>query len=502
MLSHLLLVTALTAFPSRNVHGSLEQQGPIEVLNLWGSWEEMGYAHGYLLAPRIKLVYETYMVELAGGVSNIEALRLFYIQHFQTPPRFSAYAAGGIAGMADSVDLYSDVFGRELDTLDVLVASAVQDFSGATPLGDLLCSSVSSWGEATASEPELAGAPAMSRNLDFFVDSAANVFDAQLLVTLDPDSGQDFVSIGFSGYLGTLSGMNESGVCAALNMGDHKGITTWKPDFVPITMALAMGLCDEDFDGSGDHDAGDMVAALTEYNRSSSYIIHVLADPDLAWQGDTGLVVEVNNSAGHAVRTAGDEPPIAPDHMAATNHHRKLYSPSPGWRYPLLVDSMAADPDMTLDRFWGLMGEVGFQPAPGTGGTIQTMIFAPQQRRIGLAFSTDDAASWEQDPWWLDWDDLFPNHDPQSADPHQPQSPGLRIRPNPATGTVTVAAPGPGWLGVYDLCGRRVSPPLIGTSGDSRELDVSALSPGVYLVVHRGEAGMRTARMVVAGGGR
>jgi len=502
MLAQILLLTVLTMFPSGEVQGSLEQQGPIEVLNLWGSWEEMGYAHGYLLAPRIKLVYETYMVELAGGVSNIEALRLFYIQHFQTPSRFSSYAAGGIAGMADSVDLYSDVFGRELDTLDVLVASAVQDFSGATPLGDLLCSSVSSWGEATASEPELAGSPAMSRNLDFFVDSAANVLDAQLLVTLDPDSGQDFVSIGFSGYLGTLSGMNESGVCAALNMGDHKGITTWEPDFVPITMALAMGLCDEDFDGSGSHDAGDLVAALTEYNRSSSYIIHVVADPELAWQGDTGLVVEVNNSVGHALRSAGDEPAIAPDHMAATNHHRKLYSPSPGWRYPLLVDSMAADPDMTLGRFWSLMGEVGFPPTPNSGGTIQTMIFAPQQRRIGLAFSTDEAASWEQDPYWLDWDDLFPNHDPQSADPDRPQSPGLSIRPNPATGTVAVAVPGPGALEVYDLCGRRVSPPLIGAAGCSRELDVSALSPGVYLMVHRGEAGVRTARMVVAAGGR
>lgn len=497
-----LMLAAFIASPGQEVCGSLEQQGPIEVLNLWGSWEEMGYAQGYLLAPRIKLVYETYMVELAGGVSNIDALRLFYTQHFDTPESFSLLAEGVIDGAADSVDLYSTVLGRELDTLDVLVASAVQDFSGATSVDGLLCSSVSSWGDATAADPELYGAPAVSRNLDYYVDEDGNVFDAMLLVTWDPDTGQDFVSVGFAGYLSTLSGMNESGVCAALNMGDHTGITSWEPDFVPITMALATGLNHDDYDGSGSHDAGDVVAALTDHNRSSSYIIHVLATPELAWQGDTGLVVEVNNLAGYEVRTAGDEPDIAPDHIIATNHHRKLYTPSPGWRYPALMDSLTGDPDMTLERLWWLMGTVGYPPTPGSGGTIQTMVFMPQQRRVGLAFSDESQASWEKQPHWLDWEDLFPNHGTGVETTEPAEGPRMRLAPNPAAASTCVYAAEGGSIEVYDACGRRVRARASGCGNGARTLDLSGLSTGIHLVVHRGDSGLSAARLVVLGTSR
>ena len=496
------LALALIASPSQELCGSIEQQGPVEVLNLWGSWTDMGYAHGYLMAPRIKLVYETYMVELAGGVSNIDYLRLFYTQHFSTPEPFSLQAAGMVAGMADSIDLYSQVFGRNLDTLDVLLATAVQDFSGATPVEGQLCSSVSAWGAATDAEPELEGSPALSRNLDYYVDTGGNIYDAQLLLACDPDSGREFVSVGFAGYMGVLSGMNSSGLCATLNMGDHTGISSWEPDFVPITMAMAMGLFEEDFNGSGSHDAEDMVAALTGFNRSSSFIIHVSSPGQLAWQEDTALVVEVNNLEGYAIRSAGDEPAIAPGHIAATNHHRKLYTPSPGWRYPLLVDSMSADPEMSLERFWSLMGCVGFETVPGSGGTIQTMILMPEQLRIGLALSDGETASWQQDPTWLSWDDLFPNHGPQGAEGASGPPCKLKIFPNPARFVTNVQTTPGSEIRLFDLTGRRaIASSRAGTDGRAF-LDLTDLPSGLYLVVACIEGRFKAARIAVLGQAR
>ncbi len=42
------------------VNGSLETTGDITIVNLWGTWEEMGTAHGYLLGPDLMDLYEGY----------------------------------------------------------------------------------------------------------------------------------------------------------------------------------------------------------------------------------------------------------------------------------------------------------------------------------------------------------------------------------------------------------------------------------------------------------
>ena len=131
-----LLLAAAAAAPSQELCGSLEQQGPIEVLNLWGGWEDMGYAQGYLLAPRIKLVYETYMVELAGGVSNIDALRLFYTQHFDTPEGFGLLA-DRVRALADRAGAGLGFVlegGYGLDTLSDGIGMVHETFDGREPV--------------------------------------------------------------------------------------------------------------------------------------------------------------------------------------------------------------------------------------------------------------------------------------------------------------------------------------------------------------------------------
>jgi hypothetical protein len=464
-------------------NGSVEMIGEIRVVNLWGTWEEMGYAHGRLLGPDIKEVFEGYFLELAGGTSNVNLLRAYFPQYFSVPVEFTDYAEGIIEGMADTVSLWSDVYGRNLDVLDLCISSSVPDLSAVVDLPHLLCSSVSAWGDATANDPTLLGSPATSRNLDFFVDSQSGILDQSILVVHDPDGGQEWISVTFPGYMGTLSGMNETGLTATLNMGNHQGTFQTATPFVPICMALALGLSRPDFDGSGQCDIQDMTAAATVWNRGNSYDIHIVSPEALGTGDGPGVIAEVNNQNGTALRHSSDESTIAPDRMILTNHHRVLYPPITCYRYSRLLDSLTTSPDVTLDRLWNFMEAVGFQPVPGSGGTLHTMILQPQQRRIGLAFASPGMASYSKTPEWIQWSDLFPNHGQQSA-PGDPGHYGFRVYPNPASAVIHVTdgteRQTPPVL--YDMAGRRTGTRFTEANGVF-SADVSGLATGLYVVV-------------------
>ncbi len=485
MSTRILMAAALIALtaPAAAVSGSVEEMGHVRVLNLWGTWSEMGYAHGYLMGPDIAELFEGYFMEMIGGASNYEYVRGWFSSYFLVPPELQQYGAGIISGAADTVSLYSPSLGRDLDVVDVYVVSSVPDLSALAVVQGPSCSSVSAWGEATEGDPELSGSPAVSRNLDYYVDNTGTVLDHCLLVTFDPDEGQDWVSIGFPGFMGSLSGISEGGVCATLNMGNHQGTTQYPGAFVPICMALAQGLYSPDFDGSGQHDVEDLKTALTTYHRSNSYDIHVVGRRDLAGEDSCATVVEVCNRYGHDFRYSSDEPDIAPFRMILTNHHRVLTSPVSCYRYAMLLDSLTAEPDVDLERLWGFMAAVGYPPVPGSGGTLHTMLFAPEQMEMAVAFAGPGQPSYERDPEVIAWDDLFPNHGPQGAGEGASPRPGPMVWPNPGSGVFSLqGAPGATYS-VLDVSGRSTG--ITGTTAadGTAGLDLTGLPAGIYTVL-------------------
>lgn len=97
------------------------------------------------LGPDIKEVFEGYFLELAGGAANVNLLLAYFPQYFTVPDEFTDYAEGIIAGMADTVSLWSGVYGRNLDALDLCISSLVPDLSAVVDLPHLFCSSISAW---------------------------------------------------------------------------------------------------------------------------------------------------------------------------------------------------------------------------------------------------------------------------------------------------------------------------------------------------------------------
>jgi len=480
----LLAAILISVTAAQGLNGSLEMIGEIRVLNLWGTWEEMGYAHGYLLGPDLKEGYEGYFLELAGGQTNVELLRTYFPLYFSVPDEFSEYANGIIAGASDTISLWSSVYSRNIDTLDLYIISSVADLSAVVDFQHLFCSSVSAWGSATSIDPVLQGDPAISRNLDYYVDTQEIIHDQHLLVVHDPEVGQDWVSVTFSGVMGSLSGMNETGLNATLNMGNYQGTSQTSPLFVPISMALALGLSSEDFDSSGTCDIEDLMTALTTWNRANSYDIHLTSPAALGTSGNPAVVTEVNNHQGFAFRYSTDEPTIAPDRMILTNHHRVLYPPVSCIRYTWLLDSLETNPDVTIARLWNFMGAVGGPPIPGTGGTLQTMIFQPEQRRMGLAFSSTGTASYMKNPEWIDWSDIYPNHEPQSA-PEGPVQPlELQIYPNPASAVLYITGgESTNRFSMYDLSGRKLDISFAEVANGLFSVNLTTLQSGLYWLV-------------------
>ncbi|RKZ10160.1 hypothetical protein DRQ25_03910 [Candidatus Fermentibacteria bacterium] len=483
MLISLCLLIVCPLF-SEDVNGSIEYTGDIRILNLWGTWPEMGYAHGYLLGPDIAEVFHEYFLEMVGGVSNYANLRAYFLMYFDLPPVFIDYSQGILSGISDTVSIYSVPLGRNMDYIDICVVSSIPDLSALGGMEQLLCTSVSAWNAATEGEPELSGAPAVSRNLDYYVDTGGSALDNSILMTFDPESGQDWVSVGFPGFAGSLSGMNESGISASLNMGNNPGTVQFTSPFIPICMALALGLGDEDFNGSGQCDVEDMKDALTEWNRCNSYDIHIVADRNLAGQDSSSVVVEVNNRNGYAFRYSGDEPDIAPCRMILSNHHRVLIPPVGCYRYALLIDSLTLNPDVTLERLWNFMGAVGWPATPGSGGTIQTMVFMPEHLRMGLAFATAATPSYEQVPEWIEWTDIFPNHPPQSIEGDINAEQLIRISPNPSSGIVSISYQGSIHdISLYDTAGRKLDADIFESAESCLSVDLSALPEGIYRIL-------------------
>ncbi len=481
-----------------DVNGSIEYIGDIRILNLWGTWSEMGYAHGYLLGPDIEEVFEEYFLEMTGGVSNYESVRLYFQVYFDIPSEFVDYSQGIISGISDTIGVFSDTLGRNMDYIDICVVSATPDLSGLRGVKQFLCTSVSAWNSATTGDPELNGAPAVSRNLDYYVDTGGSILDNNLLITFDPETGQDCISVGFPGFAGCLSGMNESGISACLNKGNYQGTTQYTTPFIPICMALSLGLSDEDFDESGTCDVEDMKTALTNWNRLNSFDIHIVADRTLAGQDSSSVVTEVNNSDGYAFRFAENEPAIAPCRMILSNHHRVLRAPVGCYRYSYLMDSLTTNPDVTLERLWDFMEAVGWPATPGSGGTIQTMIFMPEQLKMGLAFATASTPSYNLVPEWIEWTDIFPNHSPQSIEGSIHTERSILVSPNPSSGIVSISYSGnANDISVYDTAGRKISVGFRESVEGCMSIDLSSLPEGIYRISIRIDDTVFTENVVI-----
>ncbi len=164
-----------------------EGDDTIQIVHVWGSSYEMGLAEGMLLKDEIAEYFDTIltlMTKELGG--NIQLLDQVYekTKHF-IPNHFMEEMKGLAEGS-----------GQELQ--DIIRVNMIGEAS------EWHCSLFGAWGSATAST----GSLIQLRALDYEVH--AEIQRYPVITVYHPDQGHAFANIGWSGFVGAVTGISSS----------------------------------------------------------------------------------------------------------------------------------------------------------------------------------------------------------------------------------------------------------------------------------------------------
>jgi len=419
----LLFMFIFTIINSQNVNGDTLSVEGKKILKVWGTHYERGYATGYLFGDKIKEISEDYFIyAFFGGNSYLyESTRTYFLDNFQIEEKYIYETEGMIDGMIEAdIVLFSDILSRDIDANDLLLSNAIVDLAA---LGDFDmdyefgCSSLSSWGENTILDPELSGDLVITRNMDWTPHSA--LLENHLLVVHFPaeDDEVNWLSFTFPGLIGGLSSINENGLCAFMNMGNHNEHPNTYT-FHPIFLSMRNGIEIYDYDGDYEIAPADVQAAIEENYQLSGSIIHTA-------NHESGLVIECNNQNGIVVRDDNDNTVIPTEHLAATNHFRELYPPAGCYRYDNIADSLSASSDIDIIHSWDLLSG-----AAGVSNNIHTIQYVPSLNLIKWSTAKQGIPAYQTEPTIFDTEELFTYN--TSANPHYFQDNSfLTVSPNP-----------------------------------------------------------------------
>ncbi|MCF8229542.1 MAG: T9SS type A sorting domain-containing protein [Bacteroidales bacterium] len=385
----------ITGGDTTNVEGKL-------VLYLMAGHYYNGVYYGQFLGDRIMDVMENYVItHTFGGAYGYQQIRQVFDQDFVVDQKYIDIAEGIIAGMqTGGFSIYSPTLGEELTYKDILIANTIPDFQsykGMVQTHGPGCSDLSSWGEATENDSWLDGETVISRNLDW--ESHPVLINNQLIIVWGQSDlyTQNFITIGFAGMIGALSGFNESGVATFQNMGNHY-LSPVGSGFYPINLAQRNGLEASDYNGDGICSPRDITDAVRDKAVASTYIVHSAGRANLDFPAE---ILEIHNSLGDTIRIPSSSTPAFTDNLIATNHFRLLTSPSYCPRYNRICDSLELSQQMSVARNWDVL------TTAGVTSNLQTIQYTPKNEIFWLSFAEPGIPAYQIEPTKIYANDLF-----------------------------------------------------------------------------------------------
>jgi hypothetical protein len=220
-------------------------KGDIKVVDLRGSWREMGRQYGHLMKKELEevLVFLDIIIESKEGNSAI-AQSIINKQTMQTPYRICEFFEGA-----------AETSGLTVEQLQTV--NAVERIAGLPQ-----CSVAMAWGDYAASDLVI------GRNYDY-ADSFGLLKDAIAVTVYHPaDGALATATVGYIGEIYVVNGINEKGIFLELNNG-RPSASIKSPDMrVTGTTMLFESLFEAD-------ELSDMDLFFNTVNCSSSYIINV-----------------------------------------------------------------------------------------------------------------------------------------------------------------------------------------------------------------------------------
>lgn len=346
-----------------DVHGVVEEHDGLRVLRLWGSAEQRGYAHGWLLANDIcEIMRKEFAARFAAAPQLLaEARRALprLIAYPETIDRELAALWRGVTARGADRDMPE--LGREFDEVDLRVANALDVF------GLMGCSSFTVWGDRAQG-----GGVLTARNFDWPL-TGEHMLDGTLLIVQVPDDGETkgwaSASVAWPGYVGSVTGISASGVATFLHVGSAK-VSLPQPESWPSAIATRVILetCGSDL---------QRAAEAIEYTSPPvGFLTHVVL-PSIPAHGSPAALFETD---AHEV-VVGDD---AGDELVVTNHFRtrtdgRRASRNSEAREQTLQGGIAGcfetgDRVVDVDEAWRMLESVEVKGRSGFG-TLHSLVY-------------------------------------------------------------------------------------------------------------------------------
>ncbi|MER1994363.1 MAG: C45 family peptidase, partial [Eubacteriales bacterium] len=231
--------------------GTKASMNGINVVDLHGTWHEMGRQYGALLKDELTEVYlfvETIIQYSVGNAKKADSI--IEVQTAQTPYRISEFMRGA-----------AETSGLTVEQLQAV--NAVERIGGLPK-----CSAVFCWDDYAA------GPLVIGRNYDYSDAFALLKDDVAVTVYHPADGSLAVATVGYVGEIYAVNGLNEKGIFMELNNGKPSANIKSPDSRITGTTMLFSALFEID-------ELEDWDLFFSTVNCSSSYIINV-ADSHLA----------------------------------------------------------------------------------------------------------------------------------------------------------------------------------------------------------------------------
>lgn len=380
--------------PTTVDNGRLDQVDGMDVLWLWGTREEMGYAEGALLCGRIRDMFRDYVLDYVVPNSgyDYDLLTSMVAMGYSIPADDARELQAMVLGMqencpagdliVESANLEAAAGGqRALEYNDLVIAHALADWA---------CSSLTVWGEASAT-----GSTLHARNLDFLLDPGGVILEHHLVKVYRSaeDGDVTWASVSFPGLIGCISCFNAEGT--GITMHNVSGLEA-ENGAVPRMLAARAALV-------ASVDATDTAVGAEAALEGAAQQVGNNLHFSMACDGSGcagGVVFEYDGMSTHAdgrvtVRAPDDvdDGITTADAIACTNHYlERTTAPSSGNsydRYQTLADGInAAVSTGGLDRA-GALALMQTTADQGGSPTVHTVIMDSATMTLELYVPSD-----------------------------------------------------------------------------------------------------------------
>lgn len=392
------------------LHGSIETVDGRDVLRLWGTREEMGYAEGALYCEKMPVLFKTYVLEylVADYGVGYELIQMLVENAVDIEDGDLAEMQGIWNGALDTCD--PEMLYVESEYLEPGADGAREiefgDLVAANILGDFGCSSFTVWGEASAT-----GDTIHARNFDWAIDPGGEFLDQHVVkvYSSDEEGGARFASLMVPGMIGCVSCVTEDG--ASLTMHNVGGLdatqsTGIKPRMLANREALTHTW------GADDPVAAAEALFEARPQRVGNNLHLAYAS---AAAGPGGAVFEYDGASDHpdgqaTVRLPGEDPGLTTlDATACTNHYvERTDPPTSGDSFNRLetlqagIDGAVASGGLDAAGARALIGEVA------NGYTAHTVVIDGANRELQVYVPDEPGTpAPEVEPVVLDLDTLW-----------------------------------------------------------------------------------------------